>query len=835
MMNRTTEELEQDVVESASRAVQFDKDGKLDIAIYYYVDAAEVLKTALSQGSSFPSGDDKIEEYLKRAEELRSIKNANNLQSSGKTQQQKDMERAEFLLYQAFDDDEDGNTDDAVELYMQAVELCLQARKGTSDGDLRVKLGKLATQALERAENLKGVQNQLNLESTSTQSVSPRTTRAISPASRVIPPLGIGQLSLKTPVSSPELNTSNSEDVSLHVSGSSSYTKDELDVLRLTSIINGREYVPFMAIDLKERFAYPMPFSDKDGKLALAPKQKSLFSKWVRPEEICHSPKMIELIDCYSIKQTVVSDCSFVASLAISACYEKKFKKRLITGIIYPQNKKGDPVYNPCGKYMVKLNINGVPRKVIIDDHLPMGSSNELMCSYSTNRNELWISLLEKAYMKVMGGYDFPGSNSNIDLHALTGWIPERVAIRLDDKDFNKDALFKKILDRFHKGDVLVTIATGELTEGDADRAGLVPTHAYAMLDVRHVKGVSLFLLKNPWSHLRWKGNYSERDKHHWTPDMRKALNFDPTSAQTFDNGVFWIDFDSLCHYFDVVYMNWNPALFKYTYCLHQTWKAGSGPIKDVYNIGDNPQYNLQVKAGVTSAVWILLTRHITDREDFAQNQEYITVLVYKNEGRKVFYPYDPPPFIDGTRINSPHYLCKLMVNPGNTSSYTLVISQYEKMNTIHYTLRVYATCPFTLSKIVSAYRHKQEVGNGCWKGETAGGCANHPITYKKNPIYQIHLNSNSDENQLLIDLKGPKQYQVGFDVITVTINNGNAKGNFSRKSSGPYRSGFVIMELENVPCGIYNIIPSTFLPEQEGPFFLTVQSSCPIKLTRLQ
>ena len=259
-----------------------------------------------------------------------------------------------------------------------------------------------------------------------------------------------------------------------------------MDVLRRTSNINGRDYLPFMSVDLKEKFAYSLPFTDKDGALALAPKQEKSFARWVRPEDITSSPKMIEVIDYYSIKQTCVSDCSFVASVAISALYEKRFKKRLITDIIFPKNRSGDPVYNPCGKYMIKLHINGIPRKVIIDDKLPQGHHGELLCSYSTNKNEFWISLVEKAYMKVMGGYDFPGSNSNIDLYALTGWIPERVSVK--DKDFSKDATFKKILERFHRGDVLVTMATGEMSDSAADRAGLVPTHAYAMLDIKEVK-----------------------------------------------------------------------------------------------------------------------------------------------------------------------------------------------------------------------------------------------------------------------------------------------------------------------------------------------------------
>lgn len=39
--------------------------------------------------------------------------------------------------------------------------------------------------------------------------------------------------------------------------------------------------------------------------------------------------------------------------------------------------------------------------QVEIDDRLPVSHSGELLCSHSSNRDEFWVSLIEKAYMKV--------------------------------------------------------------------------------------------------------------------------------------------------------------------------------------------------------------------------------------------------------------------------------------------------------------------------------------------------------------------------------------------------------------------------------------------------
>lgn len=71
-------------------------------------------------------------------------------------------------------------------------------------------------------------------------------------------------------------------------------------------------------------------------------------------------------------------------------------------------------------------------------------------------------------------------------MHALTGWIPERISLKEADINFN--GIFTMLETRLQNGHCLATIGTGELTQLEQDRTGLAATHAYAILDVRTVQ-----------------------------------------------------------------------------------------------------------------------------------------------------------------------------------------------------------------------------------------------------------------------------------------------------------------------------------------------------------
>jgi len=552
-------------------------------------------------------------------------------------------------------------------------------------------------------------------------------------------------------------------------SGGVALTSGELDVLRRTSKVHGFLFLPWgLDAQQAERFRYPNLFEDPDGLLPLAQKQREQLGGWRRPSEFvprassdsASVPVMIRRVSPLCITQDLVGDCSFVASLCICAAFEKRFQRRLVTGLVFPQDSTGNPVYNPCGKYVVKLWCNGCERRVVVDDRLPCDKSGKLMTCYSNDKRELWVSIIEKAYMKLNGGYDFPGSNSGIDLYALTGWLPESVSFTQRDKDKeptaanarkgepHQDSVWRKLESAHRHGDCLVTMATSNaLPEAEAERAGLVPGHAYAVLDVREVSlraaglpfdapgaallpgagasgaaagagagaagaggggVVRLLLVKNPWAKKRWRGNYSAEDERHWTPQLRALLGYDPDTAKAYDNGVFWIDYGAVRHYFQSLHLNWNPALFAHRRTVHHHWPKEQGPESDTYNYGDNPQFTLTVDLGAPApgtvqttaqtpappSVWVLLSRHVCAKEseekpeahdargigsggggggggggDGADSgaRDFVTVHVYDDDtgeksSQRVFSPGKP--LLQGVYSANPHTLVKIDVAP---------------------------------------------------------------------------------------------------------------------------------------------------------------------------
>ena len=487
------------------------------------------------------------------------------------------------------------------------------------------------------------------------------------------------------------------------------------------------------------------------------------------------------------------------------------------------------PIYNPAGKYLVKLHFNGVARKIVVDDRLPVSRGGELMCSHSTHREELWVSLIEKAYLKVMGGYDFPGGNSGIDMFALTGWIPEQ--FRTDAADFNAQRLWERMVSATKYGDCLITVATGDMSEAEGERLGLVPTHAYAVLQVREVGGVRLLQLKNPWARVRWKGSYSAHDTQRWTAALRAELQYEPAQALQMDNGIFWIDYGNLLKHYRGVYSNWNPALFRHHSSTHGQWpKRAAANANDSKNIGGNPQYGLrlsvsaeQVGAGRSAAVWLLLSRHTQRGASATHGEEgkddYLTVHLFKARGGyRVFYLETC--WRQGVYSNTPHCLVKFELEEGD-HNLTLALAQYQPVDhQVDYTLDVYSMVPFGLRPLPFRMRHTERL-TGAWRGASAGGCPNFD-TYVDNPRFRL---SAAAEVDVLVELEAAK----GHDAVAVGLHlvpeeGGDAKP--LKLSSGDYRGGFCMLEARSLPAGRYVLTASTFEPAKELGFELRVSSS---------
>ncbi|PKX89608.1 calpain-like protease PalBory [Aspergillus novofumigatus IBT 16806] len=565
-------------------------------------------------------------------------------------------------------------------------------------------------------------------------------------------------------------------------------------------------------------------FIDKPD-LHLSDKQKDIFDGWKRPSELlAHAggdTSVMSVPDKTDLVQDVLTDCSVVASLcATTSRSERGLDKRYLP-VIYPcEYDTGRPKPSPSGRYILRFYFNGCFRKVVIDDRLPSSKTSRSL--YVVDRNNpifLWPALVEKAYLKLRGGYDFPGSNSGTDLWVLTGWIPEQVF--LHHEDVTSDQIWRRLFRSFQYGDVLLTIGTGKLTQKEEEELGLVSEHDYAILDMKEFKGRRQMLVKNPWAGVDTASGRTENALASNAPHDRSSLS----------PGTFWMDCEMVFQNFENLYLNWNPSLFRYRQDIHFTWDLAAG--KGVPGcFVKNPQFAVTSESGGT--VWLLLGKHFRtiDRPGYSSSEDsqagFISIYVFNTDGKRVCL--SDGALHRGPYVDSPNTLMRLEMPPRTT--YTAVVSE-ESLPALsqNFTLSALSISPVHIAPSQNKYTCVSKV-QGSWMPSTAGGNAE-SARYPTNPQFTLTLSNATDvsillessDTELAIHAKlffsnGKRVTRVrNRDIIT---------------DSGDYRRGAALAEKRHLDKGVYTIVCSTFAPDQLGRFTLWVSSMVPCEVKPL-
>ncbi|KAK9315695.1 hypothetical protein V1522DRAFT_409212 [Lipomyces starkeyi] len=575
-------------------------------------------------------------------------------------------------------------------------------------------------------------------------------------------------------------------------------TKEQALLLR-SSKLNGTTFPPWSSVDA-DHTADDELFTDPAGFLPLSSSQKQFFSAWKRPTDMW-GIKFTLLGDGGSdLIQDVLSDCSVIASLCSVIAWEARLKKSLVSNIIYPQS------VSKSGRYVVKLFFNGVFRKVVIDDYLPVSSTARHIHVVSTsNKGLLWPALVEKAYLKVMGGYDFPGSNAGSDLFALTTWIPEHILLHNDHIDISR--LWHRIIVSWHYQDLLLTVGTGKLSREEELSVGLISEHDYAILDLRVLDDDKrVVLIKNPWS---YGHSFAIQGS------LRGLQDKLPVPS-----GCFWMEFSQMCMRFSSLYLNWNPQLFKYKRQVHFDWNMRNGTAdKSLYLC---PQYALENPNSVAVNVWILLDRHIRIKNDA---KTYIALYVFNDPGTRIWMRKST--IITTKFVDSRQTLVRLEVPP--KTSYTIVAAAQTDVSEINYfSLFVYCTVPVNLLPASDGLAHGI---SGQWTELTAGGNIL-SATFACNPQFRLVV---PKETSLQLFVETSATIPVHAQIVW----GGGRRVQTVRQRdivlhTGEYSVGCALSKQAQMMAGEYTVVVSLYEAGIMGDFDLQIISSESCVISRL-
>ena len=443
--------------------------------------------------------------------------------------------------------------------------------------------------------------------------------------------------------------------------------------------------------------------------------------------------------------------------------------------------------------------------------------------------------MTEKAYLKVRGGYDFPGSNSGTDLAVLTGWIPQQVF--LHDDEVEAEHLWDELVEAFNSGNVFLTIGTGKLSRREQKQLGLAVEHDYAILDMKESAHVREMLIKNPWADGDvWKGTARRRPN----PSAETYPDLPPAhDSEDMLPGTFWMDFNSVFLYYENLYINWNPALFKQRDNRHFSWTLPQRrPASTI--IDTHPQFCVQSE--VNGQVWLLLNRHFRTG-DYTQatngKNGYISLYLFEQDGYRLLSSesaIERGPFVD-----SPNTLLRFKAT--KNKRYTVVVVQQDLPAGKHnFTLSLFSNTNAALTEAPSRYTTNTSL-NAAWTRASTGGNSD-SVNYLRNPQFQVSLQSDqrvavvlrvadSDSNATAVETdSAPESLTSPPEIHVKSLLASSTGGRIHRlplrdivAHSGDYRRSACVLET-TLGRGTYALLCSTFEEKQLAKFTLDFYSS---------
>ena len=286
-------------------------------------------------------------------------------------------------------------------------------------------------------------------------------------------------------------------------------------------------------------------------------------------------------ISSNNIKQGKLGDCYFLSSISALTEFPK-----LISRLFYFKEKSEENCYG------IFLRINGIWQLILVDDFFPVypsynNKSFNIVFS-STNSNEIWIMLLEKAWAKVNGNYSRIISGQPIEaLDILTDAYSYQINLKnIKNDKFEKEKLLNKIKNFKQKG-FIMTAGTYDNNNLSLEEVGLISSHAYSLLNIREIYTkndgiVNLLFLRNPWGNTEWSRDWSDKSNK-WTDSLRRQCN-----VEIKDDGSFYMSYEDFLIYFETIsiceiYSNYISFSIQY-----DKNKVFNGPILSKIEIKEN-------------------------------------------------------------------------------------------------------------------------------------------------------------------------------------------------------------------------------------------------------